>query len=379
MNKYIISLLLGISSLVKKNKPEIVREEFLELICEILHSNGCAIYLYNSDRDCFILSNQYSFLRNSDYAFSWQSYGWTLSDKVEFIDNPELSKQFSQECSFQRLLFLPLLIENKIEGVVLTGWKDICPLDDLTNEDYLILQHISQLLSDVYCVHPLITKLRQREKDLAALYQKAEQDLEISRKEVALELHDEVGQVLTSILLQLKLLQQSSDFEYVKGRLGGLHHITLQTLEEVRRISQNLRPNLLEKLGLQAAVEALINDYIENTGIEVELRTCNLGGRVAEELETIVYRSVQEGLTNVARHSGASKVIISMTIKRNNLFLQILDNGKGMKKSEKHGTGLLGMKERVTRAQGKFWIVNNRAQGLTINILLPLVKNGERL
>lgn len=372
INKLLFSLLLNVSFTIKEANFQITRIRLPKVISEILETDGCAIYLLEPDKDEFFLSRHYSFSNCSNYAETWRQYDWSLSNGVEYIDAPELTGHFYNS-GFKRGLILPLQLEDKILGVVLTGWKDFYPLDNPSQEDRQLLQLLSQLLSDIYCVYPLIGQLREREKNLTTLYLKAEEDLEDSRKQVALELHDEVGQVLTSILLQLKLLQQSNDLDYIKGRLGGLHHITLETLDEVRRISQNLRPNLLEKLGLQAAVEAHVKDYVENTGIQVELRTHNLDERVAEDLETIVYRAVQEGLTNVARHSRASEVTLSITIKKNNLFLQIFDNGKGMEKSDHYGTGLLGMKERVTRAHGKFWLVNRREQGLSVNILLPLV------
>lgn len=372
-SKLLSSLLLDISTKIEEIGTERARLDLPKLICTILETDSCALYFSKSDRDGLFLSNQYSIIPKSHvFADTWQE-NWLHLDSAVYINNHENARSFAEDNSFKRCLILPLHIEGKIVGVVLMGWKRTCPLDDLSPKDQQLLQLIAMLLSDVYCVYPLINKFRQREMNLAALYRKAEDDLETSRKKVSLELHDEVGQVLTSILLQLRLLLQSDDLEYVKGRLGGLHHITLETLDEVRRISQNLRPNLLEKLGLKAAVEAHIKEYSENTGIEVDLRTHNLSERIAGNLETIVYRAVQEGLTNVARHSGAKKVMISLTIKGNNLFLQILDNGKGLKKNDVYGTGLLGMRERSTRVGGKFWLVNKVDQGLTINMLLPLV------
>ncbi|MGE4273327.1 MAG: sensor histidine kinase [Desulfitobacterium sp.] len=372
-SKLLFSLLLNLSSKIEEIGTERARLELPKLICTLLETDGCALYFSKSDREGLFLANQYSIPQGQVFADTWPENWSPISDSAEYLNNHEMAKGFAEDNSFKMCLILPLHIEGKIAGVVLMGWKSSSSLEELSPKDLQLLQSISMLLSHVYCVYPLINKLRQRETNLATLYRKAEDDLETSRKKVSLELHDEVGQVLTSILLQLKLLQQSDDLEYMKGRLGGLHHITLETLDEVRRISQNLRPNLLEKLGLQAAVEAHIKEYRENTGIEVELRTHNLSERIAENIETITYRAVQEGLTNVARHSGANRVIINLTIKGNNLFLQITDNGKGFKKNDVHGTGLLGMRERSTRVGGKFWLVNKVDQGLTINMLLPLV------
>ena len=369
----LFSLLLDMSNKVKEIGNDKARLELPKLICTQLNADQCAIYFNKSDRDGLFLSKHYSLPKGNIFADTWQSHWPPLLDYAVYINNHDIAKDFAADNNISRCLILPLHIDGKTAGVVLIGWENTSQIDKLSSKDQILLQLVSMLLSDVYCVYPLINKLRQREMNLSVLYRKAEDDLEASRKKVSLELHDEIGQVLTSILLQLKLLQQSDDLEYIKGRLGGLHHITLETLDEVRRISQNLRPNILEKLGLKAAVEAHVKEYINNTGIEVELRTHNLGVRIAENLETIAYRAVQEGLANVARHSGADKVVISLTIKGENLFLQIQDNGQGMKKNAGYGTGLLGMRERSTKVGGKFWFVNQVGQGLTINMLLPLV------
>lgn len=372
VNKLIFSLLLKIDQTINEIGTETARTELSKLICHILEADGCAVYVYNPAKDIFSLARDYSFVKDSDIAASWYPYERSLLNSSEYSEKPKLTTFFSEGGSLQPRLILPLKSEKQNAGVVLIDWNNSSPFADLSPEDLQLWQIISQMLATVYYVYPLLREFEQREKDLTILYLKAEKDLEDSRRQVSLELHDEVGQVLTSILLQLKLLQKSDDLDYIKGRLGGLHHITLETLEEVRRISQNLRPNLLEKLGLKAAIEAHANEFMQTTGIAVELRTHNLDKRVSETLGNIVYRAVQEGLTNAARHSGAGKVIISLTIKGNNLFLQILDHGRGMKKSDKYGTGLLGMKERVTGARGKFWLVNKADRGLTINILLPL-------
>lgn len=370
-NKLLLSFLLELSEALSNYGQLRIQEELPKLFCEVIKADGCAVYVQKINN--YILHKQYSSSASSHFASSWRQIGWNLSTAAVYIDAPETAGRYFQGGIWQRCLLLPLLREDKIEGVLLAGWAGASPLDGLLQEELRLLQPISQLLSDIYCTTHLITALKEREKSLSILYQKAEQELENGRRQVSLALHDEVGQVLTSILLQLNILQQSEDLDYVKGRLGGLSHITQQTLEEVRRISHNLRPALLENLGLQAALESHIKEYTDSTGIAVEFRHHNLEERLPDDVEIIVYRAVQEGLTNVARHAGASSVMINLTVKGNKLLLQIEDNGKGMEERKSSGLGLLGMEERVKLAKGKFWLLNQKEQGLTLNILLPLV------
>lgn len=369
--KLFLSLLHDMSDILLKHSRQQAQEEIPRLVCEAMQADDCAVYLLNDHS--YLLCQHYFSSTTSYFADFMQQRGLALANTAVYLDNPEQSSPFFQRGAYQRCLILPLLGEDKPEGILLVGWSGSSPLDGLSPQELWLWQPISQLLAGLYCSSTLIGVLRQREKSLTALYQKAEQELENSRRRTSLELHDEVGQVLTSILLQLQLLQQSEDFDYVKGRLAGLHHITLQTLEEVRRISHNLRPTLLEKLGLEAAVEAQIKEYRNSTGILVEFRRHNLQERLNNEVETIVYRAVQEGLTNVARHAEATKVMINLTVKANHLLLQISDNGQGMSAREKStGLGLLGMEERVRLIRGKLWIMEGKEQGVSINILLPL-------
>lgn len=378
-NKLLLSLLLEISETLTNDQRKQAQTKVPELFCSTLKAGGCAVYRQEKmqNKGSYHLQTYYSSSSSVRFARFWQQYGWKLSSATIYIDNHKEQDHFSLEEPWRRCLILPLMGEVEIEAVLLIVWIDSSPLDHIAQEELQLLQPISQMLSKVYCTSSVYaTELQQREKSLLALYQKAEQELENNRKQVSLELHDEVGQVLTSILLQLKMLQQAEDLEYVKGRLGGLHHITLQTLEEVRRISRNLRPGLLEKLGLQAAVEAHVKEYVDATGIMVEFRPNNLEEPLSEQIETIMYRAVQEGLTNIARHSQASKTLINLSRKGDNLFLQIWDNGKGIATETEtetgEGLGLMGIKERVKMVNGKFWVLNQNSKGLSLNILLPL-------
>ncbi len=371
-NKLLFSLLGNINKSLLKSETIDIQGQILQLICQTVKACGCAVYLPKNHE--YELYRQYALSRSCEFAFLFKKYKDYLSGEPVWLCDSEKAGLILNQGTYGQCLVLLLYKENNPAGFFVTVWEETSPFASLTEEEYDLLQSISLLLSDVYCTYPLISTLKKREKSLSALYHKAEQDLENNRKQVSLELHDEVGQVLTSLLLQLKLLQQSEDIEYIKGRLGGLHHITMQTLEEVRRISRNLRPTLLEKLGLPAAVEAHIQEYSQSTGIKVELRFNNLEERLPAEAENILFRAVQEGLTNVARHTQASDVIISLSKKGGNLFLQIVDNGQGMVQADNYGLGLLGMKERVNAAKGEFWILSRKGQGVSLNILLPLDK-----
>ena len=367
--------LLEISKLSNKKKNHSLKNELLQIICKTLCADAIAVYLWDFNANSsFFIKDAYAKIA-IDFQDTINLDDCNLPNEPTYLERAKSSMLFLREMGLGKTLFIPFLEDKQVVGVVFIVWMQTQPPGSLEIKEKDVLRIIAQRFYDIYYTYPALHKLKQREADLMKLYMKAEHDLEESRKKISLELHDEVGQVLTSILLQLKLLQQSDDLDYIKGRLGGLHHITSETLAEVRRISQNLRPNILEKLGLQAAVETHVKGFVETTDIDVKLRIHNLNDHqrsLTETQENVVYRAVQEGLTNIARHSDATKSIISLTIKGDNLFLQITDNGKGIKKETEFGTGLLGIKERVSRVNGRFWFYNQGNSGLTLNILIPL-------
>ena len=234
-------------------------------------------------------------------------------------------------------------------------------------------QKLKEVLARNLELEKEIERLKEREATLEKICKQAIDELENNKKYLSRELHDELGQAMTSILLQLKMLQHEQDIEVIHDRIGGLRYLTQQTIEEVRRLAINLRPAVLENLGLIAALQWYIDDYCRYSGIKVELRAPRVKEPLPSEIETVVYRVVQESLTNVLRHAEASQVQITLEVNAKELKLQIKDNGKGMTQVDlKKGLGLLGMEERVKLIKGEFKINSHLGQGTEINISLPI-------
>lgn len=234
-------------------------------------------------------------------------------------------------------------------------------------------QMLNQLLARNKALEEEIHQLKLREATLEKICKQAIDELENSKKTLARELHDELGQAMTSILLQLKMLQNEPDIDVIYDRLGGLRYLTQQTIEDIRHLAMNLRPTVLENLGLIAALEWYVEEYSRYSGITVDLISPRIKEPFPTEVETVIYRAVQESLTNVARHAEASQVYITLKIITNKMHLQIKDNGKGMTVVDlKKGLGLLGMEERIKMVRGEFEIISSLGEGTEINITLPL-------
>ncbi len=231
-------------------------------------------------------------------------------------------------------------------------------------------------ISDRKRAETQLESVNQRLTDMAT---KLEQVREGEQKRIARDLHDELGHQLTALKLDAsllsKLLQSSKGLDRQKV-IDIMKRLTDQldgTFSSVRKIARQVRPNLLDRIGLVSALEASVSDFREHAGIEAFF-TLDAG---LEELEledavgTTFYRVVQEALTNVARHSGATTVEVRLRKEEGGLVLDIEDNGKGFDPQQyapDHSLGVRGMQERVAIVKGQFSIVGRKGQGTTVTV-----------
>lgn len=231
----------------------------------------------------------------------------------------------------------------------------------------------------------LFEAVTQQREQLRTLTARLTEIQETERKELAQELHDEMGQSLTAISMDLAAVMHELSKECaapVRDRLVEAKLLTDQTLEQIREISLNLRPSMLDDLGLVPTLRWYINRYTKRTGIETEFKVSNLHQRLAPEVETALYRMTQEGLTNVARHAHAQMVSIRVEQFGKMVQVMIQDDGRGFniddvlhRKLLDHGAGLLGIRERATLLGGDFDVQTQLGQGTRLSIVIPLSSN----
>jgi signal transduction histidine kinase len=222
----------------------------------------------------------------------------------------------------------------------------------------------------------LLAELRSKNERLQQLFQSAIVAREAERKRLARELHDETGQALTSILLRLKALQAETDPEVIADRLNGLRYLTSQTLEDVRRLAVDLRPAALDDLGLVPAIRAYVQAVAEQSQLRIRLEAVETEARLSPEIEIVLYRAVQESLTNVVRHACASQVDVCLAQAPEQVQLTVRDDGRGLSlhATDNGGLGLEGMRERVALAGGSFQARTLATGGTEICLSLPVEK-----
>jgi signal transduction histidine kinase len=213
--------------------------------------------------------------------------------------------------------------------------------------------------------------LNEQLRNLTIYLQKIRED---ERAHMAREIHDELGQVLTGIKLDLSWIKnKSTDLtDELKTRLEAATELTTTAIKSVRKIATDLRPVVLDDFGLIAAIEWHAKQFMERTRISVVLNLPETDWNFSKDFSIIVFRICQEALTNVARHAHATEVQIAVVIDRGVLHMQIVDNGTGFTGESKSGSlGLIGMRERAESLGGTLEIKNLTDGGVMLELKLP--------
>jgi signal transduction histidine kinase len=223
----------------------------------------------------------------------------------------------------------------------------------------------------------VIDELKSANDELRKLSSHLQSVRESERKKVASTIHDEFGQKLLSLKYEILNIRKdiaggSGNYEsHIEGMLG----LVEASIKTVRDISSNLRPGILDKLGIAAAIQWLAKDMETRTGIKFNVICTPEDMILNDDYTTALFRIFQEAATNIIRHSGANEVIINLKAGINTVLLIILDNGKGIREEDlfrADSFGIKGMRERVLSFQGTFSIMNNDGEGTVIKVSLPL-------
>ena len=202
---------------------------------------------------------------------------------------------------------------------------------------------------------------------------------EQERQRIARELHDETSQVLTSLLISLAVLEESIETQEARERIADTRSLAHSTLRAIRNLSIDLRPSALDDLGLLPALRWYVKEYQKKCAIEVEFHAPGFKERLPAEMETALYRIVQECFTNTAKHANARRVTILLKEVADMVYARIIDDGHGFDYEallktpiQERGLGLAGMHERAVLLDGTLKIHSAPGQGTTVEASIPL-------
>ncbi|MCU1268076.1 MAG: hypothetical protein JWM21_4394 [Acidobacteria bacterium] len=224
-----------------------------------------------------------------------------------------------------------------------------------------------------------ITERKRAQEAMRSYPRRLIEAQETERENIARELHDEIGQVLTAVRINLQSALRSSGKETFLLRIEDSIAVVDEALKQVRELSLQLRPSLLDDMGLTAALRWYANRYALRTGFTVEIQSDCENGRLRRELETACFRIAQEALTNIARYTEATRVLIELKRAQGTLALLIRDDGPGFdvealfnNASAGAALGLRGMEERALSLEGHFQINSAPGRGTEVRVIFPL-------
>ncbi|WP_229429345.1 sensor histidine kinase [Massilia sp. ST3] len=235
------------------------------------------------------------------------------------------------------------------------------------------------ILRDVSERHLVQQTLARSHDQLRQLSSALQTIREEERTHIARELHDDLGQLLASLRMDLTLLGRTASLPDTGVRLiQGMETNLLTAITSLRRIATNLRPRALDDGGLYFALQGLRDDFIERHGIACTLLADESELRLDDAASTAIFRIVQEALTNVARHAGAGSVLLKLFRTNHDLMVSIRDDGRGIRAEDMdkaQSLGLVGMRERVWNMGGEIAIGSDEPPGTRIDIVLPVAKH----
>ena len=281
--------------------------------------------------------------------------GWLVSVVLNFV--------------LLQIAFRPLLDLGKVMNRVQSGERSLrAPLTGLEPQADQLARTFNMMLEAIDDAN------RQRATQIINAQEE-------ERKRVARELHDETSQVLTSLLISLAVLEESITSPEARNRIAETRLLAHQTLRAIRNLSLDLRPSALDDLGLLPALRWYIKEYQQKFSLTVNFQASGLKERLPTEIETVVYRIVQEALTNVARHAHAHTVLVRVAGDAETIQITICDDGRGFdterhlrtfEPGQEHGWGLVGMRERASLLGGTLQITSKPDHGTTIYTRLPI-------
>jgi signal transduction histidine kinase len=281
------------------------------------------------------------------------------------LDDPEVSHDLTRLVGARTGLWVPLVARGKVIGV-LAAHDRIGRDARFSDTDLRVAETFAERAA-------LAVDLSERiARDALRRVLEAQ---EAERRRLARELHDETGQALTSIVLGLKSLEEHVEGEPAMAAIAELRTRVVATLQDVRQLAIELRPKALDDFGLAPALERLTAAVAEQSGMTVDFQAPGSSERLPKEVETAVYRSVQESLTNVVKHARAKHVSVLLTHRDGKVSAVVEDDGTGFDPNSPpdDGFGLVGMQERLALVGGRLRIESGEeGSGTTIAVEVPV-------
>jgi signal transduction histidine kinase len=363
-------------------------ERVLQITTDIFHASVGVILLLDPETQT---------LRVHSSVWAGNSFGQDLviamgqgfAGKIAETGEPDMLADLSQPHGVlnpllrdkaQQLWGVPLKLNGAVTGVLIIGFEKPYSWLPTELELFRAIADRSALAIERAAITDALREREARIVELSGHLLKAQED---ERKRISRELHDETGQALMVIRLYLGMLDGEVRTRAAKGRIQELLGVVDRTIEGIRRIIGRLSPLVLQELGLIAAIRKEAKDLARNAGVMTRVAIGDDVGRMAPEVETAIYRVVQESLHNVAKHAQAHNVNVQMSRSKGQLRLQIDDDGVGLSATQqgpgpRRATfGMAGMRERISTLGGTMRTSSKKGHGTSISITVPVSEEAD--
>jgi signal transduction histidine kinase len=297
-----------------------------------------------------------------------------LFNRIPVPDAPEWKARYDT-LGLRCAMGAPLLVEDRVIGVV-----SVASTSDrlFTDQDLALLQVVADRAAPTIERGRLVERVRAGRERLKALSRRLLTAEEEERRRVAVELHDDLGQVLTAAKINLESAERSSEVDAARSHLKEAIECVDQAMQRVRDLALDLRPSVLDDLGLAAALRWYVDRFAQKAHWEMHLSIAPIA-KLEPAVETTCFRLAQEALTNVARHAQAAHVWFDLHLSGQEVELRVRDDGVGFDVPAAReraiggaSLGLLGMEERVSLAGGEFEILSAPDTGTEVRARFPV-------
>jgi len=359
----------------------------LQNVLNVMHLETGWVYLRDPEKNTFHLASWHGIEESTaNLILSILTNSPCNCQRILIEDNASLLVKI-HTCSRSEAFNLINIEKTHITIPLIAREQQLGAINLLCDKDYVVPDEDMELLSSIGTqVSEIVSKawlhLKLVEKEAARqmLLRSLVEAQEDERKRLARELHDGAGQTLTGLLVRLKTLEKKAALPHLQDDLQSMQSLVSETIEQVRTLAHQLRPAALEQFGLLLALESMVKDMSENEGLEATCQ-CNVKAKkIPDELEAVLYRIAQEGLTNILRHAHCTHINLMIESNPQGVSMTLEDNGVGFDPAnlgaddgQRH-LGLISMRERAEILGGTLDVYTAPGKGTTIQVFVPIVE-----
>jgi signal transduction histidine kinase len=370
------------------NRPDDIHDVLYIILGHVvntMHLKMGWIYLRDPERKSFHLASWYGIEEEMVPVFLGILNNSTCACQEDLVNGKLGTSVSNRVCSrlekLTRLnivrnhITIPLVAREQHFGLIILSCDEG---ETIPAEDMELLSSLGNQIAEIVANAWLQIKLTEKEAARQVLLESLVQAQEEERARLARELHDGAGQTLTSLLVRLKTMERKSPMPEMKRDLTTMQDIVSETIEQVRELAYRLRPVALDEFRLSRALEILVEDMTKGMGITIESNFDLPGFAIPTEVEVVLYRIAQEGLTNIIRHARSERIKLLLCAENGGVKMTMEDDGVGfdpgrvsISSGQRH-LGLISMRERAEIIGGTLDVYTALGKGTTVEVFIPI-------